>query len=192
MDNKRREALQALSDELGIDLVAYAETTGKAKREFADDIVEHKEMKDEKKVEVEPVVEDVSPDEKKVTEDAKSATKVQDTETPNIETPAAVDMDALVAAFVEQTGLKELSAAFTALTARMDKLEKSGEKKVEEKTEDEMPRFSLSWMINSKAESTILTEDEEEEFKDKKPAEGQRGASTTKAGQLINGLVSQY
>ncbi len=191
MDDKRREALQKISEDVGFDLVAYIDATAKAARELADEKVEHKMTKDEKSEDIAEVsvedTEDVSPDEKKDVEDAKSATEVQDTETP-----AALNMDAIVAAFVEQTGLKELSTAFAALTARMDKLEESDEKEIEEDVEEDVPRFALSWMINSKAESTILTEDETEEFKDKKPAEKQRGASTTKAGQLIDGLVSQY
>jgi len=189
MDDKRREALQKIGEDVGLDLVAYIEATAKTARELADDKVEHKMTKDEKKEDIAEVTveetEDVNPDEKEVTEDAKSATEVQDTETP-----AAIDMDALVAAFVEQAGLKELSTAFAALTARMDKLEEADEKETEEKTEEEMPRYPFSWLQNSKDESTILTEDEEEEFADKKPEEKQRGASTTDAGQLINRLIS--
>ncbi len=174
MDDKRRDALREIGEAVGLDLVGYVEATAKTARELADDKVEHKEMKTEK-----TETEDVSPDEKDVTAKDTSAAEVQDT-------PVAANIDAIVAAFVEQAGLKELSEAFAALQARMDKLETTDEKRIEEEAEEDTPRYPFSWLlVKSEDESTILSPDEEKEFEDKKP---KSGAGDSEIGSLLTSL----
>jgi len=206
MNDKRRDALREISDEVGVDLVQYVEATAKAARELADEKVEHKMIKEDVKTETEDVSVDTDvhaevdakesevPDEKE-SEVATSATEVQDTDKSTDTDVAAdakegADADAIVDAIVKQLGLKELSGMIQAQTEslnslqlRMDKIESSDESKIAEKAKSEVPRYSgFAWLQASKSDTTVLTEAEKEEFKGKVPNTGNAAINTLVAG----------
>jgi len=180
MDDKRRDALRAISDEIpGLDLVAYVEATAKAARELADGKVEHKEMtekaktpkpkedemEDEEKKDPKKVPDKKDPDKKEI-EVAESAT----TEVQDKVTPAAADINTIVDEMVKQAGLKELSETIASVLSRLEKLEIANETKAIEETREE-PRYAQhwAWLENSKSKDTILTDAEKAEFKSKLP-----------------------
>lgn len=174
MDDKRRDALRKISDEVGLDLVEYVETTAKAARELADGKVEHKEMTEKAKVPIPKEDEEEEEDPKKVDPDKKEI-EVAESATPEVQdtVPAATDVNAIVDEMVKQAGLKELSEQFAAVLSRLEKLETVNEAKAIEEaveTKDEGPRYGFfSWLENSKSRETVLTEDEKAEFKSKMP-----------------------
>ena len=179
MDDKRRDALREISEEVGFDLVEYADATAKAARELADDKVEHKEMTEKAKVPIPKEDEEeeeypkkkdpkkVDPDKKEIEVAESAAPEVQDT------APAVTDVNAIVDEMVKQAGLKELSETIAAVLSRLEKLETVNEAKAIEEaveTKDEGPRYGFfSWLENSKSRETVLTEDEKAEFKSKMP-----------------------
>jgi len=180
MDDKRRDALQIIGDEMGLPLVELINSTAKAARDFADSNgVEHKmkkedvEEKDPKDKESEEDDEEKAPDKKEVETAASAETEVQedakDTEVVKEVDANPVDAkaiaDAVTASVVEQLGLKELSdviqsqsATLKSLQERLDRLEVTDEKKVAEVVQAETPRF-FSWQA-SKAAETVLTSDD--------------------------------
>ena len=176
MDEKRRDALREISDEVGLDLVEYVEATAKAARELADGKVEHKEMTEKAKVPIpkeDEMDEDEEKDPKKVDPDKKS-TEVAESATPEVQdtAPIAVDVNAIVDEMVKQAGLKELSETITAMLSRLEKLETANEAKAieVEAIKEEVPRYNyFKWLENSKSKDTVLTPAEMAEFKSKLP-----------------------
>jgi hypothetical protein len=169
MDDKATAELNAISEEVGTDLVALVTQTAEQKKSELDSTVDHKEVDSEPetkeaitKSEPEPDIGSVelqaSEPEQATSDESK---QVLVTEIVNA-VKEAFGMDSLSEQFAsQQQDVAEIKSAVEALTGKVATLEQTDETRVAEAVRT-LPKYdAFSWMRASKDESTLLNDSDE-------------------------------